>query len=117
MVSLWVRATAVQRTDCGGQVVDKEATAKKRQEAEEAARSQGEDADKVEVDPVKKRESRTEWDWTVQNDNKPIWTRSPKEVHRRPPWQRPRAGPGLSLKQSARPGQPCLASQAVSQTL
>ena len=69
---------------CAEQVVDEEATAKKRQEAEEAARSKGEDADKVEVDPVKKRESRMEWDWTVQNDNKPIWTRSPKEVHRSP---------------------------------
>ena len=20
------------------------------------------------------------WDWRVQNDNKPLWTRSPKEV-------------------------------------
>ena len=105
----------MQDTRCGGQVVDEEATAKKRQEAEEAARSKGEDADKVEVDPVKKRESRTEWDWTVQNDNKPIWTRSPKEVPRRPVLTATRSrARSVCLKQSENQLFP--ASQAVSQT-
>ena len=61
------------------QVVDEEATAKKREEAEAAAKAAGEDKP-VEVEPVKKLESSTEWDWAVQNSNKPIWTRSPKEV-------------------------------------
>lgn len=62
------------------QIVDEEATAKKRQEAIDAAKSKGEDESKVTVEPVKKSEKTTEWDWTVQNANKPIWTRSPKEV-------------------------------------
>lgn len=61
-------------------MVDEEATAKKREEAIEAAKTAGEDVDKVQVDPVKKSETSTEWDWTLQNNNKPIWTRSPKEV-------------------------------------
>ena len=62
------------------QTVDEEATAKKRQEAVDAATAKGEDADKVTVEPVKKSNKTTEWDWAVQNSNKPIWTRSPKEV-------------------------------------
>ena len=62
------------------QTVDEEATAKKRQEAIDAAKAKGEDADQVTVDPVKKSNKTTEWDWAVQNSNKPIWTRSPKEV-------------------------------------
>ena len=62
------------------QSVDEEATAKKRQEAVDAAKAKGEDADKVTVEPVKKSNKTTEWDWAVQNSNKPIWTRSPKEV-------------------------------------
>lgn len=60
--------------------MDEEATAKKRQEAVDAAKAKGEDADKVTVEPVKKSNKTTEWDWAVQNSNKPIWTRSPKEV-------------------------------------
>ena len=62
------------------QVVDEEATAKKKEEAVKAAKEKGEDADKVEVEAVQKSKSSTEWDWTLQNDNKPIWTRSPREV-------------------------------------
>ena len=62
------------------QVVDEEATEKKRQEAIEAAKSKGEDESKVEVQEVKKNTSSTEWDWQVQNNLKPIWARSPKEV-------------------------------------
>lgn len=62
------------------QIVDEAATEKKRQEAIDAAKSKGEDESKVEIEPVKKSEKSTEWDWAVQNSNKPIWTRSPKEV-------------------------------------
>ncbi len=32
------------------------------------------------VEPVYKYEPKTTVDWAVQNDNKPLWTRSPKEV-------------------------------------
>ena len=32
------------------------------------------------VEPVMKTEPVTSQDWVVQNDNKPLWTRSPKEV-------------------------------------
>lgn len=62
------------------QVVDDEATEKKKQEAIDAAKAKGEDESKVTVEPVKKSNKTTEWDWAVQNVNKPIWTRSPKEV-------------------------------------
>ena len=61
-------------------MVDEEATAKKRQEAEEAVKSKGEDVGQVKVDPVMKSDKKQSWDWTVQNGAKPIWTRNPKEV-------------------------------------
>lgn len=61
------------------QVVDEEATAKKQEEADTKAREEG----KEEAEPVTKV-YKTEWtkteDWAVQNDNKPLWTRSSKEV-------------------------------------
>jgi len=63
------------------QVVDEAATAKKRQEAEEAVKSKGEDVGQVQVEPVMKADKTKVWDWTVQNGAKPIWTRSPKEVN------------------------------------
>lgn len=56
------------------EVVDEEATQKKR---EEAAAKEGEDA---EVDPVMKTEWETSQEWQVQNTNKPIWTRPPRDV-------------------------------------
>lgn len=62
------------------QVVDEEATQKKREEAIEAAKSKGEDETQVQVEDVKKSKSSTEWDWQIQNNLKPIWARSPKEV-------------------------------------
>lgn len=32
------------------------------------------------MDPVMKTEQKEVQDWAVQNDNKPLWTRSPREV-------------------------------------
>jgi hypothetical protein len=32
------------------------------------------------VDAVMKTEQKEVQDWAVQNDNKPLWTRSPREV-------------------------------------
>lgn len=34
----------------------------------------------LQVDPVMKTDYEDVWDWRVENDNKPLWTRSPKEV-------------------------------------
>ena len=36
----------------------------------------------VQVDDVTKTEYEDVWEWEVQNDNKPIWTRNPKEVEK-----------------------------------
>ena len=33
------------------------------------------------MEPVMKTEQKEVQDWAVQNDNKPLWTRSPREVH------------------------------------
>lgn len=44
---------------------------------------QGEEAKAVE--PVKKSVSKDVTDWAVQNDNQPLWTRSPREVGSLPP--------------------------------
>ncbi|KAG7668452.1 putative Heat shock protein 90-5, chloroplastic [Nannochloris sp. 'desiccata'] len=61
------------------QVVDEEATAKAQDDADTLAKAEGKEA----ADPVTKV-YKTEWEsaeeWAVQNDNKPLWTRSPKEV-------------------------------------
>jgi hypothetical protein len=42
------------------------------------ARLQGEEP--AAVDAVMKTEQKEVQDWAVQNDNKPLWTRSPREV-------------------------------------
>lgn len=34
----------------------------------------------LQVEPVMKTEYDEVWDWRVENENKPIWTRNPKEV-------------------------------------
>eukprot|EP00197_Chlamydomonas_leiostraca_P015628 CAMPEP_0202868906 /NCGR_PEP_ID=MMETSP1391-20130828/11327_1 /ASSEMBLY_ACC=CAM_ASM_000867 /TAXON_ID=1034604 /ORGANISM="Chlamydomonas leiostraca, Strain SAG 11-49" /LENGTH=770 /DNA_ID=CAMNT_0049549131 /DNA_START=140 /DNA_END=2452 /DNA_ORIENTATION=+ len=60
------------------QVVDEEATARKQEAADKAAAEKGEEAKKVE--PVMKTDYKEAWDWRVENENKPIWLRSPKEV-------------------------------------
>ncbi|KAF8068330.1 HSP90-5 [Scenedesmus sp. PABB004] len=60
-------------------LVDDAATAKKQEEADKAAQSKGEEkADAVE--PVMKTEYEDVWDWRVENENKPLWTRAPRDV-------------------------------------
>ena len=64
------------------QVPDEEATKKKQEEADAKAKEEGKDkADPVQ--PVMKTQSKSVQDWLVQNDNKPLWTRPPREVCRR----------------------------------
>lgn len=66
-----------------GQVLDEEATKEKQEKADaEAAKEGKESAEPVEA--VMKSEGKEAWDWRVQNDNKPLWTRPPKEA-RTPP--------------------------------
>jgi heat shock protein beta len=61
------------------QVVDEEATKKKQEEADAKAKEEGKDSAEP-VQPVMKTESKSVQDWLVQNDNKPLWTRPPREV-------------------------------------
>lgn len=61
------------------QVPDEAATAKKQAEADEKAKAEGKEAGEK-VEPVTKSEAETKWDWAVQNDSKPLWTRRPREV-------------------------------------
>jgi len=61
------------------EVVDEEATKKKQEEADKAAKDEGKDA-ADQVSTVMKTEWETTNDWVVQNNNKPIWTRSPKDI-------------------------------------
>ncbi len=65
------------------QVVDEEATAKKKEADAKKAEEEGREAG--EVEPVMKTTYEDMWDWRVENENKPIWTRSPKEVRAPPP--------------------------------
>jgi heat shock protein beta len=59
-------------------VVDEEATKRKQEQADNKAAEAGEESKKV--DPVTKTEYDEVWDWRVENENKPIWTRNPKDV-------------------------------------
>jgi heat shock protein beta len=59
-------------------VEDSEATARKQEAEDKRAAEKGETPAKVE--PVMKTDYTEVWDWRVENENKPIWTRSPKDV-------------------------------------
>ena len=61
------------------QVEDADATKEKQEAADNAAKEAGKEAADP-VEPVMKTEPVVSQDWVVQNDNKPLWTRSPKEV-------------------------------------
>ena len=63
-------------------MLDEEATAKAQEEADAKAKEEGKEAAEP-VNPITKSQPREEWDWRVQNDNKPLWTRNPREA--RPP--------------------------------
>ncbi|MEW5299518.1 MAG: hypothetical protein WDW36_002529 [Sanguina aurantia] len=59
-------------------VVDADATKRKQAAADKKALEKAEEAKTVE--PVTKTDYVEKWEWRVENENKPIWTRSPKEV-------------------------------------
>lgn len=61
------------------EVKDEDATKKKQEEADEAAKKDGKEAADP-VEPVMKTEWETTQEWEVQNDNKPLWTRPAREV-------------------------------------
>ena len=64
-------------------VVDDEKTAEKQRQADEEAKEAGKEGGADPVEPVFKYVPKTTVDWAVQNDNKPLWTRSPKEARSR----------------------------------
>jgi len=59
-------------------VVDDEATKKAQEREDSAAEKEGREAKSV--DPVTKTDYEEQWDWAVQNENKPIWLQDSKEV-------------------------------------
>ena len=61
------------------QALDEAATKEKQEKADEEAKKEGKEAADP-VEPVMKSEGKDVWDWRVQNDNKPLWTRTPKDV-------------------------------------
>lgn len=48
------------------------------------AKEEGKEAGDA-VEPVMRTVSKSSEDWQVQNDSKPLWTRSPREVSTLPP--------------------------------
>ena len=62
---------------------DEDSTKEKQAKADEEAKKEGKEAADP-VEPVTKSQEREVWDWRVQNDNKPLWTRSPKDVSAQP---------------------------------
>ncbi|GFH24510.1 HATPase_c domain-containing protein, partial [Haematococcus lacustris] len=57
-------------------VVDAEATKRKQDAENKRATEKAEEP--VQVEPVMKTEYQEVWDWRVENENKPLWTRAPK---------------------------------------
>eukprot|EP00239_Pterosperma_sp_CCMP1384_P001574 CAMPEP_0197855578 /NCGR_PEP_ID=MMETSP1438-20131217/26905_1 /TAXON_ID=1461541 /ORGANISM="Pterosperma sp., Strain CCMP1384" /LENGTH=796 /DNA_ID=CAMNT_0043470751 /DNA_START=61 /DNA_END=2451 /DNA_ORIENTATION=+ len=62
------------------QVLDEEATAKKKEEEKKKAEEEEKEFDESSVEPVMKTETEDVWDFRVENDDKPLWVRSPREV-------------------------------------
>ena len=60
-------------------MADETATKDKQEKADEEAKKEGKEKAES-VEPVMKSEGKDVWDWRVQNDNKPLWTCSPKDV-------------------------------------
>ncbi len=69
-IQLWTTKSVTK------QVVDDEATEKKKKELEEKGEST------EDLEPVMKTDYETVWDWTLQNENKPLWLQSPREVEK-----------------------------------
>jgi len=69
-IQLWTTKSVTK------QVPDDEATQKKKQELEEKGEST------EDMEPVMKTDYETVWDWTLQNENKPLWLQSPREVEK-----------------------------------
>ena len=66
-------------------LVDEAATAASRADWEKKkseAEAKGEPFTEPEPEKVMKTEYETKWGWKVQNDNKPIWVRNPKDVEK-----------------------------------
>ena len=61
---------------------DEDSTTEKQAKADEEAKKEGKEAADP-VEPVTKSQEREVWDWRVQNDNKPLWTRTPRDVRYR----------------------------------
>ncbi|KAL4421773.1 hypothetical protein ABPG77_009756 [Micractinium sp. CCAP 211/92] len=72
-IKLWSTSSNPQ------QVVDEEATRKAQEEADQKAKEEGKEAADP-VAPVMKTEWKESQEWKVQNDNKPLWVRPPREV-------------------------------------
>jgi len=66
-------------------LVDEAASATSRADWEKKkgeAEAKGEPFTEAAPENVMKTEYETKWDWKVQNDNKPIWVRNPKDVEK-----------------------------------
>ena len=62
-------------------MLDEAETLVKQKVADAKAVEEGKEAAEP-VEPAYKYEPKTVTEWAVQNDNKPLWTRSPREVRR-----------------------------------
>lgn len=71
-IQLWSETTEYE------QVEDEEATKAAQEAADKAAAEAGKEAEPVA--PITKSQPKVVEAWKVQNDNKPLWLRSPKEV-------------------------------------
>ena len=69
-IQLWTTKSVTK------QVVDEEATEKKKKELEEKNESV------EDMEPVMKTDYDTVWDWTLQNESKPLWLQRPSEVEK-----------------------------------
>jgi len=63
-----------------GEEEKKEEEEKKKEKEDEDVEVEDEEESKDEKKPKTKQVEKTTWDWELMNENKPIWTRKPKDV-------------------------------------
>ncbi|XP_078676919.1 endoplasmin-like isoform X2 [Branchiostoma floridae x Branchiostoma belcheri] len=78
-IYLWTSKTETVEEPIDEEEAEEEADEEKKEEEDEDAKVEEEDEEE-EKKPKTKSVEKTTWDWELMNENKPLWTRPPKEV-------------------------------------
>ncbi|XP_035675389.1 endoplasmin-like isoform X3 [Branchiostoma floridae] len=79
-IYLWTSKTETVEEPIDDEEAEEEADEEKKEEEEDEDAKVEEDDEEEEKKPKTKSVEKTTWDWELMNENKPLWTRPPKEV-------------------------------------